>query len=145
MDTVLPAVGRLDLMCVAEVMNAPVIGCDPAAPLATLAAVFAAERIHCVVVARVEETPDGERVAWGAIAAIDLMRALDAGDGGATAECLAQQPPVTIEQEESVARAVQLMADNDVTHLVVVAGYRPVGVVSALDVAGAAAAGSLPS
>jgi CBS domain-containing protein len=45
------------------------------------------------------------------------------------------------EPEDALERAAQLMAEHDVTHLVVVQPHsgQPVGIVSALDVAGALA------
>jgi|SRR5215207_1555214 len=138
MSTLLPAIARLDLVAVGDVMHAGVIGCDPAAPLAGIASVLAREQIHCVIVSRVEHTPSGERIAWGAISATDLVRALDASDTSVTAERLASDPIVTVDPDDSVARAVQLMAEHDTAHLVVVRNDFPVGILSALDVARAA-------
>ena len=45
---------------------------------------------------------------------------------------------ITVEPQEMLDRAVQLMASYDVTHVLVVEDGAPVGIVSSLDVARAA-------
>jgi CBS domain-containing protein len=54
---------------------------------------------------------------------------------------VARTEVLTVRPEESLERAAQLMAEHDVTHLVVIQPHsgQPVGIVSALDVAGALA------
>jgi CBS domain-containing protein len=129
---------RLDQIPVESVMHAGIVTCDPSAPLPAIARIFAEERIHCVVVNGIERTRAGDRLTWGIISDRDLMRALDAGDGGATAGMLAVTGLVTVDRLEPLDRAIQLMASYDVTHVLVVENAYPVGIVSALDVAGAA-------
>jgi CBS domain-containing protein len=129
---------RLDQIPVESVMHAGIVTCDPSAPLPAIARIFAEERIHCVVVNGIERTRAGDRLTWGIISDRDLMRALDAGDGGATAGMLAVTGLVTVDRLEPLDRAIQLMASYDVTHVLVVEHAYPVGIVSALDVAGAA-------
>lgn len=74
---------------------------------------MATYRIHCVVVTEVAE---------------------DAGT-------LARTEPITVHAEDSLEHAAQLMAEHEVTHLMVVQprSRHPVGVLSALDIAGALA------
>ena len=68
------------------------------------------------------------------------MRALDSGDTSVTAGPIAATEIVTVEPAESLDRAVQLMNEHEVTHLVVVEKDFPVGVISSLDIARAACA-----
>jgi CBS domain-containing protein len=136
-DTV-QTVARLDLMTVENYMHPGVVTCDPGTPLVTAARVLADERIHCIVVAGIEETSRGSRIAWGTLTDRDLLRALDSGELGATVGELAASEIVTVEPAESLSRAVQLMNEHEITHLVVVQTDFPVGVISSLDVARAA-------
>jgi CBS domain-containing protein len=129
---------RLDLVTVADVMHSGIVGCDPDATLAQLARVFAEHRIHCVVVHGIDHTHEGERLSWGIVHDHDLMTALDRTDATATAGSMAAVPPLTVEPTEPLDRVAALMAEHKVTHVVVVEDDYPVGVVSALDVAGAA-------
>jgi CBS domain-containing protein len=48
---------------------------------------------------------------------------------------------LTCRPDESLARAAQMMAEHEVTHVVVVSGERPIGVLSSLDVAASLARG----
>jgi CBS domain-containing protein len=134
----IPAIPRLDLVSVEEVMHSGIIWCDPGTPLTAVARVLADERIHCVVVSGLERTPTGQHVTWGVLSDLDLMRALDADDTSPTAGSVATGPLITVEPADTVARAVALMADRGTTHVVVVRNDFPVGIVSALDVARAA-------
>lgn len=141
MSTSLPSIPRLDLIPVRSVMHRGLVACDPGDSLTEIARLFAEERIHCVVVSGIEHTRHGERLTWGIVSDHDLVRALDATNTTATAATLAATEFVTIEPEERLDHAVQLMAEYDITHLVVTEGGLPVGVVSSLDVARAACAG----
>lgn len=134
----LPQLARLDQIRVEDVMHAGLVGCSPSTPLPVIAQILAEERIHCVVVHGLERTREGERLTWGVINDRDLVRALDAGDGGVTAAQLAMPAEPTVDVAEPLDRAVQLMASYDVSHVLVLEKGYPVGIVSALDVAGAA-------
>jgi CBS domain-containing protein len=131
-------VPRLDLMRVADVMHTGLVACDPSAPLTEIARILAEERIHCVMVHGIERTRAGERLTWGIVSDRDLVRALDTTEGGVTAGRLAVTALLTVEPDETLDRAIRLMASYDVTHVVVVEHDYPVGIVSALDVARAA-------
>jgi CBS domain-containing protein len=135
---VVPHLPRLDRKRVEDVMHAGLVACNPETALPAIARILAEERIHCVVVHGLEHSREGERLTWGVINDRDLMRALDAGDGGVTAAQLAMPAEPTIETAETLDRAIQLMASYDVSHLLVVEKGYPVGMVSALDVARAA-------
>jgi CBS domain-containing protein len=138
MSTPVPTIARLDLVTVEQHMHPGVVTCDPDAPLAAVARILADERIHCVVVAGIEATLSGSRLTWGTLTDADLIRALDSQGTGATAGQLAGTEIVTVAPTETLERAVQLMSEHDVTHLVVVQTDYPVGVISSLDIARAA-------
>lgn len=128
---------------VADAMHPGVIGVAPDTDLATIAQAMASHRIHAVVVEGVEQAGGGERLVWGIVSDLDLMRAHDASEPLPTASQLAATEVVTVEPDDPLARAAQLMTEHDVNHLVVAsaASGRPLGVISALDVAAAIAWG----
>ena len=77
---------------------------------------------------------------WGVVSDLDLVAAASVRDLEAqTAGAAAATPALTIAPDDTLQRATQLMVEHALTHLVVVAGYRPVGVISTLDVAAALA------
>ena len=138
MTAIVPTVARLDLMKVEEYMHAGVVTCDPGTPLVKAARMLADERIHCLVIAGIETTSRGSRLTWGTLTDRDLLRALDSGEPSLTAGAIAATEIVTVDPAETLARAVQLMNEHEVTHLVVVRTDFPVGIISSLDVARAA-------
>ena len=137
MSTV-PVVARLDLMTVEDHMHAGVVACDPGTSLTDVAEILSDHRIHCVVVAGIDTTSDGSRLTWGTLTDRDLIRALDSREAGVTAGPIAATEIVTVDPSESLDRAVQLMNEHEITHLVVVEKDFPVGVISSLDIARAA-------
>jgi CBS domain-containing protein len=118
---------------VADAMHRGVVACRPDARLATVARVMAAHRIHAVVVALGEESPE-----WSLVSDLDLAAAITDGRlEDATARQVASPPNLCVDVDETVARAAQLMRDYDTHHLIVVArgSDRPVGILSTLDIA----------
>jgi CBS domain-containing protein len=79
----------------------------------------------------------------GVIADIDLAAAASSGARQRTAGELARTEPVSVAPDDSLERAGQLMAEHEVSHLVVIQPHsgHPVGVLSALDLAGVLAWG----
>jgi CBS domain-containing protein len=127
----------LSTLPVSGAMHEGVITCDRDSPLTEVARLMSVERVHCVVV--VDEDP---RRPWGLISDLDLTAAASVrGLTGQTAGGSAATPVVTVSPDESLERAAQLMTEHGVAHLVVVApdNGRPIGVLSTLDVARAAA------
>ena len=125
---------------VADAMHPGIVTCGSDATLAEVAATMADAQIHCVVIAGVSRHAGGEHLAWGVLSDLDLMAALAAG-GRPNAASLAATATITIESTELLGEAARLMAENQVAHLVVIerGSDRPVGVISTLDVARAAA------
>ena len=125
-----------------DAMHEGIVTCGVDATVLEVAAAMAAARIHCVVVAGVVRRGTTEHLSWGVLSDLDLMAALASGDESARAASLAATATVTVETDEPLAEAARIMAEQQVAHLVVVerGADRPVGVLSTLDVARAAAA-----
>jgi CBS domain-containing protein len=119
---------------VVDAMRLGLITCPPDASLVDVARTMATYRVHYVVV----EKPDsaGHRP-WGVVSDIDLVRAASEGGLGRSAAEVARSDLVTVSADERLGRALALMAEHGVSHLVVLQGQsgRPVGVLSTLDVA----------
>lgn len=119
---------------VLDAMRLGVVSCPPDTSLREVARIMATYRIHSVVVA---EMPEG--------ALLGLISDIDVAAGALTPDALAgtvaRTQVLTVNPEDSLKGAAQLMAEHDVTHVVVVQPHtgHPVGIVSALDVAGALA------
>ncbi len=128
----------LDEARVGHFMHSPVVSCPASATLAEVAERMATQRIHCVVVPREHGGTSGPEGGWGVVSDIDLVGAAGARQTDLTAGGIAATPPVTVDRDEPLSRAAQLMSENAVAHLLVVAaGHdRPVGVISTLDIAG---------
>jgi CBS domain-containing protein len=134
----------LDEARVGDFMHGMIVTCASSTPLAEVAERMAAQRIHCVVVLQVFGRDEGLERGWGIVSDLALVEAAAAGEGALTAGEIAASPPVTIDRDEPLARAAQLMAERNSSHLVVVAAdqERPVGVVSTLDIARCLALGA---
>ena len=123
----------------AEVVDAMRLGlftCPPDTPLQNVARMMATHRIHAVVVSALGAAPE-EASAWGVVSDLDLAR-FASNMAGQTAGSVASTDLVTVPANESLERAAQLMAQHQVSHLIVVqpqSGH-PVGVLSTLDLAG---------
>jgi CBS domain-containing protein len=116
---------------VLDAMRLGVVSCPPETSLREVARIMAVYRIHSVVVT---DMPEGAPL--GVVADVDVAAAATRPDTPARA--VARTELLTVTPEDALERAAQLMAEHDVTHLVVVQPHsgHPVGVVSALDIAG---------
>jgi CBS domain-containing protein len=127
----------LETAQVEDVMHEGVVTCSLYAPMTEVARTMAANRIHCVVVWN--EPARNERAElWGVVSDLDLVKIAATEQLSAqTAGASAATPALMIAPEETLHRAAQLMAEHEVTHLVVVDPEtgKPVGVVSTLDLA----------
>jgi CBS domain-containing protein len=126
---------------VSDVMRPGIMTCPPETSLASVARIMAGNHVHAVVVSGVEPVPGGERLTWGLLTALDLVATALPGCAAAEAADLASSEIVTVEGGEPLQRAAQLMVEHQLTHLIVVAGAEPVGIISTLDVAGCLAWG----
>ena len=126
---------RLAHVLVADAMHAGVLTCAPDTPLPEVARVMASHHIHCVVVTEVGRGGDAH---WSVVSDLDVVGAAAAGElERLTAGEIAATEAITVSDEEQLERAMQQMAENQISHLVVVgaASGRPAGILSTLDVA----------
>jgi CBS domain-containing protein len=132
----------LEHALVEDVMRPGIISCGPETDLTTVARTMAANHVHAVVVSGTEPAAHGgEHLTWGLVTALDLVAAALPGIGAPDAGALASTEIVTVDGREPLERAAQLMVEHQLTHLLVVAGARPIGIVSTLDIAGCLAWG----
>jgi CBS domain-containing protein len=127
---------------VIDAMHPGMISCPPETPLRTVARMMATYRVHAIVVHAhgEEELPGGKH--WGVVTDADLVRAVrDADVDEVTAEQMTASPVLTVATADPLDRAIQLMVEHEVSHLIAVERHsgRPIGVVSTLDVARAVA------
>jgi CBS domain-containing protein len=127
----------LDTTKVEDVMHKGVVTCSLYAPMNSVAHTMAVDRIHCVVVWN-EPARNEEAELWGVVSDLDLVKIAATADlAQRTAGVSAATPALMIAPDETLRRAAQMMAEHEVTHLVVVdpKTAKPVGVVSTLDLA----------
>ena len=133
---------ELTALRIADVMHPGVLTCPPTTPLRTVARMFAAYNVHCVVVFESADDRELGESMWGIVTDLDLVNAAANGDlDDRTAGGSAATPVVLVSGRDSLDRAVELMKDHAANHLVVIEPdtMQPVGVLSALDVAAALA------
>jgi CBS domain-containing protein len=137
-----PSADAADLrrLTVLNALQLGLIECPPDAGVPAIARTMAEQRVHCVVVTGIERR--GERLDWGIVSDLDLMAGLQPGVSDATAGDLAASDVVVVEPGDSLEHTAQLMAEHQTAHVLVVSPDTglPVGIVSTLDVARAAAA-----
>ena len=127
---------------VRDVMHPGLLTCGPETDLETVARIMASHHIHAVLVGGIERDAAGEHLSWGLITDLDLvaasrrpeLAALDAGR-------LARTEVVSVDADEPLERAADLMIEHRLSHLLVISGGLPIGMLSTLDVAGAIAWG----
>lgn len=127
---------------VIDAMHPGLISCSLDAPLRTVARMMATYRVHAVLVTAhgEENLPSG--VPWGIVADTDLLRAAAAGDlDEQPARTIAVTPVLTVASSDELARAAELMVEQEASHLIVIErrSTRPIGVLSTLDIARALA------
>ncbi|MGZ5330185.1 MAG: CBS domain-containing protein [Solirubrobacterales bacterium] len=127
---------------VGDVMRMGVMSAPPDAPLRSVAATMADFGVHSVVVTDLEQK-SGEDRAWGIVTDADLMEATPRDLDGLTARDCAATELVSVTYGETLQHAAQLMAEHDITHLLVVDPEtgRPIGMISSLDIAAVIAHG----
>ena len=128
----------LEQLTVAYAMHPGVVTCPLETPLPTVARMMAMYRIHAVIVFSEESDDTSGAQLWGVVSDLDLVKAASAGDfADRTAGGTAVTPVVTVERDDPLGRAAQLLSEHEITHLVVVDPEltRPIGVLSTLDVA----------
>jgi CBS domain-containing protein len=126
---------RLAHIRVSDAMHHGLLRCTPGTPLGEVARIMAEHRVHCVVV---HEDEMSDASAWSVISDRDLMAAAaaDRVDVPVVGNVAGTSVP-RIGSNEPLTRAAQVMAEHDVSHLIVIgeATGRPEGVLSSLDIA----------
>lgn len=125
-------------------MHPGILSSGPETDLTSVARLMATHHVHALVVSGIEPTArGGEHLTWGLLSALDLVAAAQPGMHAADAGALASTEVVTIGADEPLRRAAQLMVEHQLSHLLVLSGTVPVGVVSTLDIAGCLAWGEV--
>jgi CBS domain-containing protein len=122
---------------VADVMTPGIIACAPETPVETVAELMATHRVHAIAVGGIA----ANHLVWGVVDSLDVVRALRCPDADDSAETISRRRMHGIEPDASLSEAARLMDERNVAHLVVVDRERPVGILSTLDISGAAAWG----
>jgi CBS domain-containing protein len=124
----------LDRVRVRDVMHTGILTTDPGTSLRVVARLMVDQGVHAVAVA----DPDNANRPWGFVSTLDVARAA-AEESDLTAGEAAQADLSTVSAEQSLCSAAELMADNGITHLIVIdtASGHPSGILSSLDVAAA--------
>jgi len=119
---------------ISQAMTHGVLTCRRDESLAEVAELMASRHVHCVVVM---DDPDEAGPPWGIVSDLDLAAASSVRDlAEQTAGGTAATAVLTVGPDETVQRAAQLMTEHGTAHLLVVdAGWRPIGVISTLDIA----------
>ncbi len=128
---------------VSDAMHPGILTCEPDATLTEVARLMATHRVHSIAVMGISHESSVEKLVWGIISDLDLLRASLGPSSGTTASALARQEIVTVEPTMPLREAGELMLTHRVSHLVVTNPelQRPIGILSTLDVAGVLAWG----
>src|SRR5215204_3308903 len=106
----------LEHALVEDVMRAGIISCGPETDLTTVARTMATNHVHAVVVSGTEVTPSGgEHLSWGIVSALDLVAAALPGVGAPDAGAIASTEVVTVDAQESLQSAAQLMVEHQLS------------------------------
>jgi len=128
---------------VAQAMTRGVLSCEANATLREVARMMADRHVHCVVVMGLSQDEQSERLVWGVISDLSLVRVGVRKGTDELAGAHAEQPIITVEPSMPLREAAELMLARGVSHLLVVEPelQRPVGILSTSDIAGALAWG----
>lgn len=132
----------LEHATVSDAMHPGVLSCEASASLSDVARLMATHHVHSVAVMGISHDVSGERLVWGIISDLDLLRA-GTGSGSECAGALAKQPIISVEPTAPLREAGELMLRQGASHVVVIDPntQRPIGVLSTLDIAGVLAWG----
>jgi CBS domain-containing protein len=131
-----------ELATVDDVMSRGVISCPPETPLRVVARLMSTYGVHAIFVLEHTDEDDEAPQLWAIVSDLDLVAATRLDLDSLTAGTTAVTPLVSVDSEESIAKAGDLMAQYGTAHLAVTDpdSHRPIGVISTLDIARAVAA-----
>jgi len=135
---------RLEHATVSAAMHPGILSCEADATLTDVARLMATHHVHCVAVMGISHNRPGEKLAWGIISELELLRAGSRTGAHQSASAIALQPIISVEPTMALREAGELMLTHGVTHVVVVDPelQRPTGILSTLDIAGVLAWGA---
>lgn len=130
-----------ELVTVRESMSRGVISCPPETPLRVVARLMSTYGVHAIFVLEHTDEDDEAPQLWAVVSDLDLVAATRLDLDSLTAGATAVTPLVSVDSEDSIAHAGDLMAQYGIAHLAVTDpdSHRPVGVISTLDIARAIA------
>ena len=134
---------RLEHATVSDAMHPGVLSCGADATLTEVARLMATYHVHCVAVMGIAHERSAEKLVWGIISDLDLLRAGIRDGADQPAAAIALQPILSVEPKTTLGEAGELMLANGATHVVVIDPelQRPIGILSTLDIAGVLAWG----
>jgi CBS domain-containing protein len=129
---------RLEHATVADAMHPGILSCEADASLTEVARLMAMHHVHCVAVMGISHDRPAEKLVWGTISDLDLLRAGIRTHGDQPAGAIALQSIISVEPTMPLREAGELMLTHGATHIVVIDPnlQRPIGIVSTLDIAG---------
>ncbi len=122
---------------VADAMHPGILSCEANASLTDVARLMSTHHVHCIAVMGISHDGPGERLVWGIISDLDVMRAGIRTGADHLAGALALEPIITVEPGVPLRQAGELMLSHGTSHVVVIDPeiQRPIGILSTLDVA----------
>jgi CBS domain-containing protein len=135
----------LEHATVSDAMHPGILSCGADATLIDVARLMTTHHVHCVAVMGISHDGPGEKLVWGIISDLDLLRAGIRTRADQPAGAIALQPIISVEPTMALRDAGELMLANGATHVVVVDPelQRPIGILSTLDIAGVFAWGGV--
>jgi CBS domain-containing protein len=124
---------------VADAMHPGILSCPADAPVVEVARLMASHHVHCVAVMGLsDEDHVNDKVVWGIVSDLDLIRVGVRTGADRTAGAMALQPVITVYTDTPLVEAGELMIGHSIGHLVVLnpATQLPIGILSTLDLAG---------
>lgn len=120
----------LDRVRIGDCMRPTIISCAPDTPITDVAALMSERRVHAIVVRAEGQRPSA------IVSDIDVMAAVACQGDGFAARQIAATTPLTAPSSHSLRDAAQLMAERNVSHLIVVdqVNGQPIGVLSTTDI-----------
>jgi predicted transcriptional regulator len=130
------SIALLDSILARDAMHAPIVACRPDTDLDQVAKVMAAQRVHAVIVDGILD----DRLVWGVVTDLDLIRVALNEFAPANAGQAARTEALTVDVDDDLALVARRLVEHACTHAIVLKEGVPAGVVSTLDIASALAA-----
>ena len=122
-------------------MHPGTVSCPVDATLTDVARLMATHHVHCIAVMGTSRDRQGERLGWGLIPHLEVMRAGIRAGPEESAGALAVEPMISVGPSTGLSEAAELMLKHGVSHIAVTDSVtqRPTVILSTIDVIGALA------